>query len=960
MKYRSALALSCAALLAASPAFAGDATPSPAADPAWPTESSDIPLDPVYRLGVLDNGMRYIIAHNATPEGTALVRFSIGSGALEETDSQRGLAHFLEHMAFNGSKRIPEGDMIKLLEREGLAFGADTNASTGIDRTLYKLDLPRNDPALLDTALMLMREAASELTIAPEAVDRERGIVLSERRDRNTYAWQQFMDELAFSTPGARYVERMPVGTLEVLEKGTAADIRDYYEREYVPSNATLVIVGDFDVDMAEARIRDVFSDWKAAPEPREPDAGPVDFDRQGLTDIYTDPALSERVTIIRNGPFVEYPDTSARRRQDLLATIGYEIVNRRLDALARSENAPFRGAGYGTSDIFKAGRTTSLIIDTADGEWSAGFAAAAATLRQALQFGFGEAEVAEQLAKLRMAQENAAAAADTRSNTALTSAALELVTDDRIPASPQSSLDRFNRFAPYVTAAAVWSAMRADAVALDNPLIRFVGRKAPEGGELALRKAWNEAANAPVSAPETRQAIAFAYQDFGTPGTIVSDTTDKRFGLREIRFDNGVMLTLKKTDIERDRIQLRLSIDGGQLIETPDDPLKTAMVAMLPVGGLGKHSQDELETVLSGRTVQFNLSAATDAFVFGATTTPRDLELQLQLIAAAVTDPGYRPEGDQRFRKSVANFFANLDATPARALGNREGAILSDNDPRFSLQSREAYEALSFAKLRDDISDRLHNGAIELALVGDFDEDKAIGFVERTFGALPGREHEFQARPQARKRSFTSDRSVRIVTHSGEADQAIVRLVWPTRDDSDISQDAELRLLDAVMQIVVQDELRERLGQTYSPRVDSSTSSEFPGYGTFSINASVDISDVEAASKAIDAAILRLADEPIDSDLIDRARRPLLEQFSNRLKSLSSWIAVVDRAQSEADRLARFDAWPVEIKAIDGVRLQQALIRWLVDQKPVEILVLPRDSAQARQAGEVAGEQAP
>lgn len=941
--------------LALSPLHAQTSDPAAqqvAGAPAFAFEDSDIPVDPVFRFGKLANGMRYVVAHNERPEGTALVRFWIGSGSLSETEEQLGLAHFLEHMAFNGSAKIPEGEMIKLLEREGLQFGADTNASTGFERTLYKLDLPRNDPALLDTALMLMRETASELTIDPEAVDRERGIVISERRDGLTYARKAMEDSFAFTTPGARYTQRLPIGTLEVLENGSAQDIRDYYEREYVPANSVLLVIGDFDPAMVQAKIEAAFSDWQAAPAPAEPATGPVDFERGGEEDIYLDPALSERVTIFRNQPYVERKDSAATRRQDLLANIGYDIVNRRLRRLQRSADAPFRSAGFGTGDIFKEGRTTNLIIDSADGEWRKGLDAAIGIYRQAMSYGFSEAEVAEQVARRRSSLEDAAAAADTRSNGQLMGLAIQMLDNDIVPSSPASTLARFEKFAPYITPAAVLAALRQDAAPLDNPLIRFTGRSAPEGGEAALRAAWNQAVAAPVEPPKYENDAEFAYQDFGQPGTVVSDTRNERFGFREIRFDNGVMLTLKQTDIEQDRIRVRMSIDGGKLIDTKDDPLKTAMLSSLPIGGLGKHTQDELDTILAGRTVSFSISAATDSFVMGASTTPRDLELQLQILAAAISDPGYRPEGNERYAKAVDQFFANLDSTPRRALGNARGAILSDGDPRFSLQPREAYGKLDFAKLRNDISDRLRHGALELALVGDFDEDRVIDLVAATLGTLPQRETAFLPREQERVRSFTSQRERRIVTHTGEDDQTVVELVWPTTDDSDLAQAAELRLLDAVVSIRVQEELRERLGQAYSPSAYASLSSEYPGYGTFIISASVDLKDVEPAKQAIEAAVAALAAEPVDPDLIDRARRPILEGFDNRLKSLASWIAVIDRAQSEAERLRRFDEWPDAISEIDGARLQQVAKRWLIDQEPVEIIVLPESKVESLQKG--------
>lgn len=933
------------------PLLAQDAAPTPsaaekAAQPAWPFEQSDVPVDPEFQFGHLPNGMRYILRQNDRPEQTALVRMVIGSGSLAESDPERGLAHFLEHMAFNGSTNVPEGEMIKLLEREGLAFGADTNASTGFEETVYKLDLPRSDPALLDTALMLMRETASELSITPEAVDRERGVILSERRDRTNYAYKDTLDQFAFLTPGSRYADRLPIGVPEVLETASADDLRSFYSREYVPANTVVLVVGDFEENLIEAAIRKHFADWRPAPPPPPTDAGPVDISRAGATGIHLDPALSERVSVMRLGGWQPEPDVVANRRQNLLRSVGYGIINRRLLAQARTAEPPFRGAGFGTANIFEEARSTNLVIDSADGEWAEGLAAAAVTLRQALHFGFTQAEVAEQVASALTAQENAAAAASTRTNAALMGAALALVSDDQIPSTPASGLERLRAFIPYITPAAVLEAVRRDAAPLDNPLIRFRGRTMPEGGAEALRTVWDAAAATQVEPLEQSAQVPFGYTDFGIPGTVVSDVLEPRIGIREIRFDNGVMLNLKRTQIQEDRITFEINLDGGSLLNTADNPLATSMVSYLPVGGLGKHTQDELQSILAGRSVRWSLGTETDSFTASGTTTARDLQLQLQLFAAGLTDPGYRSEAEAQYRRNVANFFKSKDATPLTALSNAIGGIISDSDPRFTLQPREAYQARDFAQLRAAIGDRLASGALEIGLVGDFDEQSAIDMVAATLGALPRREAEFKPRPEARQRSFTADRTARVLTHQGEPDQALLRLTWPTTDDSNLAEDARLTILERVVRLALQEELRERLGKTYSPSASSSTSSDYPGYGTFAIAASVDTADVDATRDAIAAALDRLRREQIDADTLERARRPLIETYDNALKSNRGWLGLVSRAQSEGERIDRFLQARAVIAAVTEEDIRLTAERFLQSAAGLEVLVIPEGGA--------------
>ena len=944
--------LALALLLPATPVLSQDTAQvdvsASQADPIWPFEDSDIPLDPDYVFGRLDNGMRYILRHNATPKGTGMVQLMVDAGSSSETESERGYAHFVEHMAFNGSTNVPEGEMIKLLEREGLAFGADTNASTGFEQTIYKLDLPRNDVDLLDTALMLMRETASELLFLPEAVQRERGVVMSEQRVRDTYSLRNFVDQLDFLYPGSRLSQRLPIGTVPSLKQADAEGLRGFWERNYVPGNTTLIVVGDFDMEQVEAMIEDHFGRWQGPSAPHKPSLGPVDPELAGLTDIHTDPALSEQVTISRNAAWTDRPDTILNRRRQLLGQIAVNIINRRFATIARGDNPPFRNAGFGQSEMKDTGRTTNLVVNTADGEWREGLQAAVHAYRLALQYGFSEAEIAEQLANYRTSLENAVAGADTRSNGAFVNSALGVVTDGNIPSTPASVLERFENSIPFITPESVHAALLEDYAALEDPLIRFEGSTAPEGGEAALRAVWEDAKATELAAPEMTSQAEFGYTSFGEPGTVVADTTEPEFGIREIRFANGLMLNLKKTDLQQDRITVRLNIDGGDMLDTRDNPLATAMAGNLASGGLGKHSLDELQTILAGRSVGFSVNSAPDSFSMGGNTTPRDLELQLQLLAAAVSDPGYRPQGEVQFRRSVAAYFARKDATPGSAYSSAIGGILSDNDPRFTQQPQEAYDDVSFAQLRDNIQERLANGAMELAIVGDFDEQQAIDLVARTLGALPARETEFRQYPENRQRSFTADRSPRVIYHDGQPNQAAIRLIWPTRDDSDPLENTQLNLLGEVAQLIATDILREELGQTYSPRVSASQSHTWPGWGTFSIGAEIDTADVPDAEAAIKRVVETMRSGGIDEDLLQRARQPVLESIENRLKTNGGWIALVEQAQGEAERIERFATARERVLSIGTEDLHQLALRYLDPAEALEVRVLPRSSDTA------------
>ena len=905
---------------------------------------SDLEPDTAIRWGRLPNGLFWAFRPNATPADTAEIRLAFDAGSLDEADAQRGFAHYVEHMAFNGSTNVEEGEMIALLEREGLAFGADTNASTGFEHTIYQLRLPRTDPALLDTSLMLMREIASELDFDPAAVERERGVLLAERRDRANYQLEEALDRYRFETPDARYVDRWAGGTQETLRGADAADLRAFWASHYRPENAALIVVGDLDPDAVEAAITAHFADWQSdAPPPAPRDYGDVHFTRPAAEEIHLHPALSERFTAFALAPAQTPLDTAEERRATVLRQIGYDAVNRRLTRLARQAGAPFKSAGFGSGNVFRDARVTRLIVDSVDGKWQAGLQAAVAEYRGALERGFSEAEIAEQLAELDERYEAAMVGEPTRTNDFMVDRILRWVGEGRVPTTGPEAAERYFAMRAEITPDAVLAALREEAVPLDEDAhLRFRGRTAPEGGEQALRRAWSDAMEAPLADEAVIETQPFAYTDFGAPGTVVLDTREPVFDVRTVRFANNVRLNVKHTDLARNQVLVRMTIPGGKLLETRERPNAVELASRIPASGLGEHEADQLASILAGKRVGFDLGASSDALISSGSTRAEDLELQLQLMAALITDPGWRTEPVTRFRNALPDYFARLRATPGSALASGRGAVISDNDPRFSQQQIDAYRALDFDQLRAAIGPSLASGPIEIAIVGDVDEDRAIELVGRTLGALPRREEDYTPAPAALQRQFTDRRGAVVLRHEGEPTQSLVELIWPTTDDSDPDREIRMELLERVARIAVTEELRERLGQAYSPQVSNAMSKIWPDWGMFSIRAQVELAQLPAARAALAATIESLRSEPIPADMVERARAPLVAAYDNLLKSNSGWLAVADRAQSESGRLERLARAQDRARAVTAEQLQAEARAWLAPGRALEFLVVP------------------
>jgi zinc protease len=945
------LAVRCAAAILAlivppTASIANDAVAAQEQAPnGWGFEASDLKPDPAVRFGMLANGMRYAIMANATPKGTASMRFHFNVGSLAEAEDQRGFAHFLEHMAFNGSTRVPEGEMVKLLERLGLAFGPDTNASTGFAETIYMLDLPQVGDSYIDTGLMLMRETASELTIDPKAVDRERGVILGEMRARYNFGLRQFLDAAAFNFPLSPLATRLPIGDETVLKTAPAQRIRDLYEMYYRPDRATLVVVGDIDPAAIETRIKARFSDWAAKRgTPREPVRGTVDAGRPRAIGTFIDPDVPTSVTFTVAKPYRALRDTAETRRRNTIEALANGILNRRLAKLTRQADARFAGASAGGGDVLQIADTATISVTAKDRDWKAALAIGEQELRRALQHGFTDAELAEQIANTRTALRNAADQAGTRTSAALANAIVGTLDDGDVFTTPQSGLARFEAYAPSLTAQDVTGAFRAMWQGA-SPLIHVSHNAAIDGDTGAIAAQLEASMKVAVMPPAAEAKNAFAHTDFGPAGQVVADSRIADLDIRTVRFANNVQLNIKRTDFEKGRVRVSLRVGGGVLEfgQQPDGLVQ--LMGAFSAGGTAAHSADEIQSILAGRTVSAGFVPATDAFGGSAATTPDDLLVQLQLFAGLVSQPGFRAEGETQFRNAFSVVVPTLDTTPQGVATRDVGRIIANGDTRTGIPPLDELKKRSFAELRPVISNALARGHIEIGIVGDIDEDDAIAAVARTFGALPARAPDrsgFNA-----VRTFPKKRTPITLTHGGKPDQGLVQVFWPTRDGFDIAERTRLDLLSAVMQVMLTDELREKMGATYSAAATSVASTVFKGYGYMSVSLTVEPARMADVFGAIDRIAAQLAASPPNADLIARARTPMLERIARGRRENAVWLSIVDEAQTMPGDLESFRRQEAVLSAVSDKQLQQAARRYLTTRSALRISIVPRAKEQ-------------
>jgi zinc protease len=949
----SALAFVCAGLTV--PAFAQNAPATQEKQqsaeaqttgiPAWGLTSSDLPADPSVRFGVLPNGMRYALKRNVTPKGAAVIRFAFDVGMREAEPEQGGAAHFLEHMAFNGSTNIPEGELVKRLERLGLAFGADTNAETGLEQTTYKLDLPNTNPETVDSAFNFMREIASELTLNKDAVDRERGILLSEFRVRDVPQSRRALDALGKQMRDPRFGPAM-VGTPETIANITPEQLRAFYEGYYRPDRATLVMVGDFDIAAMERDIRTRFANWQGKGAAKDNYVPVITPTTSPVIATFTDPSVPEIIQFDRVVPYMAPKNNVAENRRDLLQAIAGAALSNRLSVIGRASDSPIIFGQAAVQDFARSARTATMIVVAKDGQWLPALGVGEQQLRKAIAFGFTAAEIAEAKANIRTALENAvkqeAGAPSAGIANQLASASLS----DSIYLAPSANLALYNALDPSLTAEAVSEAFRA--AWAGGPSLVHVATKQPiASGDAAVASALATSAKIAVAAPVDAATKAFAYDNFGPAGKILSDTTIADLGIRTIRFANGVELNLKKTDFEPGKIAWFAKIgDGGQMFPSDKQGLPVLVQILTSIDGFKKHNVDELRRITAGRQVAIGMSVTDDGLAARGSTTASDLALQLKLLAAGVTDPAYDPATQAQWAGIAPVISKNIMSNPSQVAALAVPYILTGDDARFGIGDGEQLVVRTLDEMKAVIAPQLANGVIRIGLVGDIDENAAITAVAESLGALPNRSANPASPVTVKPVTFTANRALRTLYHAGSADQGAIALTWPTTDDSDFKATISRSLLAEVMGLRLIDVLREQLGATYTPNARSEDSTTFKGFGYLTASAPAAQSAMDIVAKAIRQIATDLRSAPPSADELLRARKPVLERWQRQERQNGSWVGLVAEAQQASTALDWRRTRTAILEAIVPNDIAAQANQYLDPAAAVETRIVPKPAA--------------
>lgn len=915
-------------------------------DFSWAHEVSDLSADPNVTWGKLENGFRYAIMPNTEPPDRVSLRLYVKAGSLMEKDEQRGLAHFLEHMAFNGTRHFPSGELVEYFQRLGMSFGADTNAYTSYDRTVYMLELPRNDYEMLEEGLRLLRDYADGILLNEEEIDKERGVILSEKRSRDSVEYRTYKAELTFVLPESLAAKRFPIGEDEVIESSGRDQFLNYYQKWYRPDRMVLIAVGSIGPEDLIPLIEKHFTPSnQEKTSPTEPDLG--DITEAGIvTLLHSEPeAAATTVSIQTVSASAQQVDSREKRAGKLYRNIADQMITRRLEILAKEENSAFsEGVSYSyewLSWVYSSG----IELTCQPNQWQAALETAEIELRRALTFGFTQSELDEAKAKVIKNYEQMARAAATRKSRTLARELVQRISKNEVFTSPGDELSLVKSMLADLTPDLCHRALKKDWAAGKRKIF-ISGNLRLENPEPTILGVFNESIKVPVEPPEEVEDKAFAYTHFGPPGKIINRKHNDEVDVTQIAYENNLKLNIKATDFEKNTIYVGVRIGGGGLTIPDNKPgLSFLADSTFIAGGLVEHSADELERIFSDKTVDLNFSVGTDAFVFTGKTTPEDLISQLQLLTAYIIAPGYRVEAQRSAHKDFEQLYVKLKHTPQGIMQNEVSRFIASGDERFGYPDKKSVLAYELNEVSSWLTAALKYDPIEVSIVGDLNLDETIEGISATLGSLPQRRATKPDYIMEREVHFAQASDAQIFPFQSNIPKAVAAVYWPTDDIWNISQTRRLNVLSLVFDDRMRVKIREETGQAYSPYSVSRPSDTYKQFGYFLGLVMTTPDEVATITDLILEIGNELQHRGINEDELERAIEPLLTSLRVQMRSNGYWLnTVLLSSQEYPQKLEWARSITEDYKSITVEEINLLAHKFLKEEKALRVLVTPEE----------------
>ncbi len=935
-----------AALAAPAPiaAQAATARPTAAARDTTPPLTAPLPADSLVRTGTLPNGLRYYIRVNRRPEDRAELRLAVNAGSILETPAQRGLAHFVEHMAFNGTRHFAKNELVSYLESIGMRFGADVNASTSFDETVYTLTLPTDTAAVLEKGLQILEDWAHGQVFDSAQVAAERGVVLEEWRLGQGAGSRMRKKQFPVLFHGSRYAERLPIGDTAVITTATPSELEAFYRAWYRPDLMAVVAVGDFEAARVEAMIREHFGAIAPVRDAEPRTVFPVPTEDTTLVSVVQDPEATGSTVNVYYKHASREERTYGDYRRSIVESLYDGMMNRRLAELTQQTAPPFIGAFAGNTSLTRTADAYVLAAGVPDGGVLRGLDALLTEAERVYRHGFTATELQREKADaLRNMERVYAEREKTESSSFADEYVRNFLLGEPIPGIP-AEWALYRRFVPGVTLPEVDSLAQRWL----RPAGRVVLVQAPEKASVPARAqllaAFDSVAHAQIPAYEDVAADRPLVAAPPAPGRIVRTTRLDTIGVTEWTLSNGARVLLKPTDFKDDQVLLRAFAWGGTSL-APDSLLVPAVTAaaVVAAGGAGDFNRIELDKALSGKAVSVTpyISGLEEGLSGGGS--PRDLETLMKLVWLTFTAPRADTVAFASFKSRIAAAYRNRSENPEAAFQDTLQVVMAQHAPRAQPLDSAWFGRMDLGESLRFYRDRFDDaGAFTFLLVGSFDVDSIRPLVERWIASLPASGHAESWRDVGiRPPPGVVERTVR----KGIEPKARARIIFHGPIDYDDDRAYLLSSLADILQIRLRDVLREEMGGTYGVGVDAGASPEpYPGYSV-AIDFGAAPDRLDELTRAVFTQIDSLQRSGPRSAELEKVRETQLRGRETSLRQNGFWTAYLQEMEQHDRPPAALYDFERRVRALDAAAIRDAARQYLDRKRYVEVRLVPAGS---------------
>lgn len=882
-----------------------------------------LPTDPKVKVGKLENGLTYYIRSNAEPKGQAEFYIVQKVGSILEEENQRGLAHFLEHMAFNGTKNFPGKKMINYLETIGVKFGANLNAATGYDQTIYNISsAPVTREGVIDSCLLILHDWSGFISLEDKEIDSERGVIREEWRtstNANMRMYEQMLPEIF---AGTQYANRLPIGIMQVIDNFKYQELKDYYKKWYRPDLQGIVVVGDIDANKVEAKIKAMFADIPKPVNPATRTIFEVNDNEAPVVSIASDPEAQQiRATVYykRNLMPKEFRPTAASLVSYYMEQVIQNMFNARMEEIAQKANSPFAMAGCYDGDFFVANtkKAFTTVAICKDGGVNAGLSKIANEAERVRKFGFTASEYERAKADFLSNLENEYKDREKQKNSYYVNQYVDNFTNETPIAGIETEYQLFQQVTKMLPVEQI-NKYATELIGEKNVVITINGPK-KEGltypSKEEVLAVFNKARTENVTPYEEKVSNEPLITTLPKPGKVVKEEKGTKFGETIWTLSNGAKVFIKKTDFKDDEILFSASSKGGTSLVGDKDIINTKVLnEVIGIGGLGNFSATDLPKILAGKKADVSPSVDLKSEALTGKTTPKDLETMMQLAYLTVTAPRTDKEAFQAYVERKKTLLANMEANPMMAFGDSVTYSLYGKNPHAARLTLSDVDKIDYARIMQIYKERFANiGDFNFTFVGNVDMNILKPMVERYIASLPGnsaKETFKDIKLYPRKGFYKS-----IFDKEMATPKATIYNIYTGKLDYSIENRIKISMLEQILDIVYIKTIREDEGGTYGVDCMARLDNYPQGNFTFYIGFDTDPKLIDKLQAKVKQGLDEIMKSGPSEENLGKVKEYMLKNYTEAQRINSHWLNAIEGFYNWG--IDRQNGYDTKIKAI-------------------------------------------